>query len=243
MNTSPTIPQSIEPEQRSAAKLAGALYLVAMALSIFGESFVRGRMIVPHDAVRTAANIVSAERLFRLGIIGDLLVYVCDILLIWGLYVVLKRVNKNVALLAVFFRLTETAILAMTTLTGFIALRFLSGADFLQAIGSEQLQALARAFLSVYGTGLSVGFVFLGLGSTVFSCLWLKSRYIPPALAWLGVVGSLLLTVMTLLTMVFPRVWDTLGMIYMLPMGLYEIGLGLWLLVKGLPRRAEMNRV
>ncbi len=39
---------------------------------------------------------------------------------------------------------------------------------------------------------------------------------------------------MSLLTIVFPRVYEVLGMSYMLPMGLYEVGLGLWLLIKGL---------
>jgi hypothetical protein len=37
---------------------------------------------------------------------------------------------------------------------------------------------------------------------------------------------------MSLVTLVFPIVWDRVGMVYMLPMGLYEVGLGLWLLVK-----------
>jgi hypothetical protein len=204
-----------------------------MAISIFGES-VRGRFILPNDAVQTASHIAGSEALFRLSIAGDLIIYVCDIILFWGLYVILKRVNRDVALLAAFFRLVETAILGVTTLTAFIALRLLSGADYLRAIDTAQLQALARGFLSVYGIGLSVGFVFLGLGSAVFSYLWLKSGYIPRGLAWLGIFGSLLLAIMSLVTMVFPVVWDRVGMAYMMPMGLYEIGLGFWLLIKGL---------
>jgi hypothetical protein len=224
---------AIEPVQRTAAKAVGFLYLFAMAISIFGES-VRGRLILPHDAVQTASRIVASEALFRLSIVGDLLIYVCDIVLFWGLYVILKRVNKDVALLAVFFRLVETAILGVTTLTAFIALRLLSGADYLRVVDTGQLQALARGFLSVYGIGLSVGFVFLGLGSAVFSYLWLKSRYIPRGLAWLGIFGSLLMAIMSLVTMVFPVVWDRVGMAYMMPMGLYEIGLGFWLLIKGI---------
>jgi hypothetical protein len=224
---------AIEPAQRTAAKTVGFLYLLAMAISIFGES-VRGRLILPHDAVQTASSIAGSEALFRLSIVGDLIIYVCDIILFWGLYVILKRVNKDVALLAAFFRLVETAILGVTTLTAFIALRLLSGADYLRAVDTAQLQALARGFLSVYGIGLSVGFVFLGLGSAVFSYLWLKSRYVPRGLAWLGIFGSLLMAIMSLVTMVFPVVWDRVGMAYMMPMGLYEVGLGLWLLVKGL---------
>jgi hypothetical protein len=224
---------AIEPAQRTAAKTVGFLYLFAMAVSIFGES-VRGRLILPHDAVQTASGIGAAEALFRLSIVGDLIIYVCDIVLFWGLYVILKRVNKDVALLAAFFRLVETAILGVTTLTAFIALRLLSGADYLRAVDTAQLQALARGFLSIYGIGLSVGFVFLGLGSAVFSYLWLQSRYIPRGLAGLGIFASLLMAIMSLVTMVFPVVWERVGMAYMMPMGLYEVGLGLWLLIKGL---------
>jgi hypothetical protein len=235
-----TAQPAIEPVQRTAAKAVGFLYLCAMAISIFGES-VRGRLILPHDAAQTASSIAASEVLFRLSVAGDLIIYVCDIILFWGLYIILKRVNKDVALLGAFFRLVETAILGVTTLTAFIALRLLSGADYLRVVDIAQLQALARGFLSVYGIGLSVGFVFLGLGSAVFSYLWLKSRYVPRGLAWLGIFASLLMAIMSLVTMVFPIVWDRVGMAYMMPMGLYEIGLGLWLLIKGIKAPAAQQ--
>ena len=224
----------ITPAQQTAAKVVGALYLVQMALAIFGESVVRNRLVVPRDAVQTAANISGSEILFRLSLVGDLLIYASLVVLIWGTYIILKPINKDVALLASFFRLVEQAILSVTTFAGFIALRLLGDAEYLRAIDSAQLQALARAFVSMYGIGLSVGFVFLGLGSAVFSYGWLKSGYIPRAIAYLGIFASLLLTVMTMVTMVFPVVWERVGMAYMMPMGLYEVGLGFWLLIKGL---------
>jgi len=55
--------------------------------------------------------------------------------------------------------------------------------------------------------------VFLRLGSTVFSYLWFKSRYIPRALAALGIFSSLVLALVTLAIMVFPGLgasWDWL---------------------------------
>ena len=234
LNRSETTPVTITPLQHRAAKVVGFLYLVQMAFAIFGESFVRNRLIVPRDAVQTAANLAASERLFRLSLAGDLMIYASVIVLFWGIYIILKPVNKDVALLGAFFRLVEQAILAVTTFAGFIALRLLSGPEYLRVVDTAQLQAFARAFISMYGIGLSIGFVFLGLGSAVFSYVWLKSRYIPKALAILGIFGSLLLTTMTLVTMVFPRVYEVLGMSYMMPMGLYEVGLGLWLLIKGL---------
>lgn len=205
-----------------------------MALAIFGETFVRNRLIVPRDAVQTAANIAASEHLFRFSLAGDLVIYASVVVLFWGIYIILKPVNKDVALLAAFFRIVEQAVLAVTTMTGFIALRLLGSADYLRVIDTAELQVLARVFLGMYGTGLSIGFVFLGLGSAVFSYVWLKASYIPRGLAWLGIVASLLLSVMSLVTIVFPRVYEVLGMSYMMPMGLYEVGLGLWLIFKGL---------
>jgi hypothetical protein len=232
---------TITPEQHRAAKVVGFLYLIQMAVAIFGEIFVRGRLIVPRDAVQTAANLAASERLFRISLAGDLMIYASVVVLFWGLYVILKPINKEVALLAVFFRIVEQAVLAVTTLAGFMALRLLGNAEYLRVVDTAQLQALARACLALYGTGLSIGFVFLGLGSAVFSYVWLKSRYIPRAIALLGIFASLLLTVMTLITMVLPRVYAVLGMSYMMPMFLYEVGLGLWLLVKGLRASATQN--
>ncbi len=226
-------PPPITSTQQTAAKWVGALYLIQMALAVFGESFVRGRLIV-RDAGQTAANIAESETLFRLGIAGDLLVYATVIGLVWGIYVILQPINREVALLGAFLRLVENAILAGTTLTAFIALRLLSGVAYLEPFEPAQLQALARLFLGVYGIGLSIGFVFLGFGSAVFSYVWLQSRYIPRALAGWGIFASLLLAIVSLATMVFPGLYGVLGMSYMLPMGIYEIGLGLWLLIKGL---------
>ena len=97
-----------------------------------------------------------------------------------------------------------------------------------------QLQVLARVFLSVYGDGFNVGFVFTGLGSTVFSYLWFKSRYIPRAVAAWGAFSSLVLAIVRLAIMEFPSLGNIMGLAYMMPMSVYEAGPGFWLLVKGI---------
>ena len=230
----------IAPRQRVAAKLVGSLYVIQMAMAVFADSYVRGALIVRDDAVQTAKNIAAHEVLFRVSIVTDLLIYAGVIALVWGLYVILQPISRTLALLAVFWRLVENAVLATTTLTAFVALKLLGGADYVQPIGTEQAQSLARVFLAVYGSGLSVGFVFLGFGSALFSYVWFKSGYIPRLLAGWGIFASLVLSVVTLFTMIYPGLWDVLGITYMLPMGLYEVGLGVWLIVRGL-REPEIN--
>ena len=226
--------RTIEPAQRTAAKVAGFLYLFQMATAIFGESYVRGQLIVRGDATRTAQNIIGAERLFRLSIAGDLVTYTTVIVLIWALYVVVRPVDKNLALLAVLFRLAENAVLCVATVNSLVALRLLSGADYLKSFEASQLHSLARLALTAQGLGMNVAFILLGLGSTVFAYLLLKSRYVPKALAAWGIFSSLVLAIVTWAIMVLPRLGDVMGLAYMAPMGIYEVGLGLWLLVKGI---------
>ncbi|HEV2842198.1 MAG TPA: DUF4386 family protein [Chthoniobacterales bacterium] len=72
------------PIQHRAAKVVGFLYLIQRAVAVFGGTFVRNRLIVPRDAVQTAANLAASERLFRLSLAGDLMIYASVIVLFWG---------------------------------------------------------------------------------------------------------------------------------------------------------------
>ncbi len=222
----------IEPEQRSAAKVAGFLYLLTNATAILGFS-LRGPLVVSGDVVQSAKNIAASAGLYRLSLASDLLTVVCVLVLALSLYIVLRPINKNLAMLALLWRLGENFTLAMITLCGFAELALLSGAVYLQAFDEKQLAALAQVLYSVHGAGFSVGFVFLGFGSAVFSYLWLKSRYIPRTIAIWGIFSSLLLALVTLAILVFPALRG-IGLTYMIPMGVYEIGLGIWLLAKGI---------
>jgi len=232
--TSKTQTTTIQKEQHSAARVAGLIYLIAMATSMFAELYARAPLIVRGDAMRTALNIAASEGLFRLGSVIHLVTFASDAVLAIALYVVLRPVGRNVALLAASLRLIDSAILSVNMLNDFAVLRLVSGTDYLQTFDTKQLQALARLFLSVEAAGFQIGFVFLGLGSTVFSYLWLKSRYIPRALAGWGIFASLVLAVVTLACILFPHVGEVIGLTYMAPMFFYEVGLGLWLLIKGI---------
>jgi hypothetical protein len=223
----------IEPAQRTSAKIVGFLYLFTMATSIVGFC-LRGPLLVLGDAVQTARNIAASERLYRISVVSDLVTIAGVIILVWALYVVLKPVNRNVALLAAFFRLAENSIVAVITLSAFAVLALVSGGDYLRAFDAKQLEALVYTLaVRVHGAGFNIGFVFLGFGSAVFAYLWFKSRYITKALAAWGIFSSLVLAIVTLAIMIFPSL-GALGLSYMMPLGVYEVGLGVLLLIKGI---------
>jgi hypothetical protein len=184
------------------------------------------------DATQTAQNIIGSERLFRVGIATDIVTFTGVVVLTWALYVLLRPVGRNLALLAVLLRLVEVAIHYVATLFSLGALILLSGAGYLSTLDTGQLHSLSRAALSAQGAGLNLGFVLLGLGSAAFAYLLWKSRYVPRALAAWGVFSSLLLTTSAVTVIVFPLVGPFV-LATMIPMFIYEVGLGLWLLIKG----------
>ena len=220
----------IEAGQRTAAKIVGIAYLVALLTANFAEIYVPAKLVVANDAARTAANIVADTRLFRLGIAADLLTFAIDVVLIAALYAVLRPVNRGIAMLATLWRVIETAVMVAATITRFDVLRLLSGAAYLRVLEVDRLHALARASLAAYGSAYQVGLFFFGLGSATFACLWWQSRYIPRLLAGWGVFASALVSTCMLTIIVLPELADRLMLPSLLPIAVFELVMGIWLL-------------
>jgi hypothetical protein len=230
---------AIDESQRKAATVVGFAYLLALPPAIFAEFFVRARLITPDDAAETARNIMAHERLFRLGTASNLTAFAVDVALIVALYVVLMPVNRGLALLASGWGVVETATLVVVTLSDFDVLRILSGADYLHAFDAKQLQALARLSISAHGAAYNVGLVLAGLRSTAFCTLWLRSRFVPRTLAAWGILASCLMGASAFSFIVFPELSKVVPVgIYGAPIFFFELTMGFWLLLKGLPRSA-----
>jgi hypothetical protein len=90
-----------------------------------------------------------------------------------------------------FFRLIETTVLVVVTFADFQVLRILSPA-YLRPLPADELPALAGLSIAAHHDVYNVGLVMFGIG---FCALWLKSGYVPKALAIWGVLASLLTSV------------------------------------------------
>ena len=220
--------------QRRWARLVGLSYVCALAPAVFAEFYVSGRLI-SDNAVVTAQNIIAHERLFRIGIASNLLVFAIDVLLITSLYVVLERVNRRLALLAAFFRLMENTILVVAVLNDFYVLRLLSGASYLTGLNSAALASVARVSIGAHNSAYGVALLLFGFGSSIFCYLWLKSRYIPQPLAAFGLIASIWIGVCSFAFVVFPELNHAIGVgFYGGPIFLFELTTGLWLLLKSI---------
>ena len=71
------------------AKIAGGLYLTIIICGIFGEVGVRMNLIIPGDAAATAANILAAPLLFKIGFAADTTMLLSDVAIAVLFYVLL----------------------------------------------------------------------------------------------------------------------------------------------------------
>jgi hypothetical protein len=142
-------------------------------------------------------------------------------------------VNKRLAQLALFFRLGESFVGAVTVVVSFAMLRLYTAADGVGPFQDDQLNALVKIAGSVYDSGFLVAMTFLGPGSILFFCLFYKSRYIPKALAMLGVWGSVMFMLVNFGLLVFPEYSGPLQYGWA-PIGVAEIGTAFWLLIVGI---------
>jgi hypothetical protein len=77
--------QTTITSQYKAARLAGLLYLIALATGLFAEFYVHfpSTLIVSGDPAKTAGNIIADERLYRFGIANNIITFA---LVFWLLF-------------------------------------------------------------------------------------------------------------------------------------------------------------
>ena len=221
---------------KKTATIAGAGYLIIIITGIFAEFFVRSQLVMPGDAASTAGNIRNTGHLFRSSIAADLIMLLFDVVLAWALYVLLKTVNKNLALLAAFFRLVHAAIYGANLLNLFNVLQLVSGENYLAAIDTNLLNAQVLFFLHAHSNGYVVGLIFFGVHCLVLGYLVYISGFIPKILGILllfAAIGYLADSFSNFLLPSYKEYQEIFMLVVFVPALIGELSLSLWLLFRG----------
>ncbi|HJT81269.1 MAG TPA: DUF4386 domain-containing protein [Chthoniobacterales bacterium] len=226
---------ALEPGQHRAARIAGISYLLSTIIVVFANYGLLNPLIAAGDATRTAQNILAHELQFRIGLTGFVLYSIVTVVLLVALYVVLKPVNRTLALIGALFRLVFAMLWLLAGLNLLGTLRLLGSAKYLQVFEPERLHTLARFYLASTFDDYYVGLPFFGLAATICAYLWLKSKYIPGWLAWFGVISSAWCVICAFAYLLIPRFGKTVNPYWFdSPMALFEIVVSIWLLARGL---------
>lgn len=211
------------------ARIAGILYLIIIATGIFGELFVRNKLIVFENPEATANHIIQSDFLWRLGIATDLLMHICDIPVMLILYFLLKPVSKKLALLNLSFTLIQTAILIVNKLNLVAALLFLKGVET-KSFTSDQLHTLSYIAIKIHGYGFGIGLIFFGFVCLIEGYLIFKSVYLPKTIGLLMFFAGLCYLINSFTLLLAPQ-FSSVALL--IPCFIAELSLTLWLIFKG----------
>jgi hypothetical protein len=215
-------------------RTAGFFYILIILIGVLNSVFIDSRLIIYGDIDRTINNITANEFLFRFGLAWELILYASVIILSVLLYLILKSVNKNLALLAMVFRAGEALMGIAIVLSSFIVLGLLNNHPNAASVENVQSDVLIGALLSVRAKGLYIVLFLIGIGGTLFLYLFYKSSCIPGILSIWGMFTYLSMLILSLISILFPE-YPVIIEIILYGLGtLFELTIGFWLLIKGI---------
>jgi hypothetical protein len=223
-------------DQRKSALTAGISLIIMALAAFFSYGFIHGSLVVQGDVSTTFNNIRSSNMLFKAEIFGWVIILICDIVVAWALYIFMKPISKNLALLGAWFRLTYVTILGLAILNLIFVLLFTSSSDFLSLFSTDQLQAHTMLFLEAFESIWSIGLIVFGGHLMIIGYVAFKSDIIPKVISILLLIASIGYIVIHLCKTFLPQYGGfvaILEFVFTVPMIIGELGLGLWLLFRG----------
>ena len=219
------------------ARTAGLFYLLYVITSFIANLF--GKFVFVEAPV-TINHIMTHATQFRIGFVINLFSVVLFLLAAWALYVLLKPVNKDLALLFLLFNVAGFAVWFFSSLCLFASLLILNGAETIQAFQPEQLQALAVFFFSLYKTGVYIAQVPYGVWLFPLGYLVLKSGFLPKFLGVLLIADGICQFVYVCQRLILP---DLAVIAYpcLVISFIAEVSLALWLAIKAVKPRLSSN--
>lgn len=218
-------------KDRMNGMIIGILYIVAAVTSVIAVVFYQP--VLSEQWYMSVANGFQTKVL--LGVINDFLLIVAAIGTAVMLFPYIRRWNEHIALGYLCFRFMEAVFISigLVSILGLLHFSIYYEADSLAseknlfAIGL-MLQAFHR-WTSMLGPNL-----MLGLNTIMYSYLLFRTGLVPKPLALFGMVTAISVFIAGLLEMfgVVEPFSIAKGLIA-LPVGVYEMSLAVWLIVKG----------
>lgn len=227
-----------EGSPRPTPRMIGVVWMLYFLTAILGGLISKG-LVVSTDAAATATNLLAHASQYRasveVGLFANAL-YVALTALLYGLFV---PVNRSISLTAALFSLVGCTVQIVATILQLAPLSFLVDSNLASAFTAAQLHAAALISLKLYAQSFHMSFEMFALFNVVLGYLIYRSTFLPRILGVFFLIAGLGWLC---------YVWTPLGtaarFVVLSFSGLAEVGLTLWLLVKGVdvPRWREKAR-
>ena len=220
------------------ARVAGFTFLLYIAVALTGM-VLSSRAASGEGTAAKLASIAQHAFEYRVAFVLDLVSCFCALVLAVTLYSITRDQDPDLAMLALTCRVAEGLIgaVSLSVTLGRLWLATAAGAN---APDPAAASALGAVLLKLPSWSSNLAATFFAVGSTLFAYLLLRGRMVPVALAWLGVLSSILVMVclpLQLVGILHSPITDFMW----LPMLAFELTFALWLIIKGaaMPTRRQ----
>ena len=223
----PVVTNQLAPDK--VARITGGFYLASIVASVLATALGQ---IGLGTAAQVYQAIATNEGAFRLGLVIALISGFLFLMAAWGLFVLLRPVHRNLALLFLLLNGVGVSISCASLLGLVSALLQGDASSHMQAYSAAQLEGLAYLSINVYKAGWVTAQLFFGTWLFPLGYLVYRSRFLPRFLGVLLVLDGIGVLIWFLQAFLLP---DDPAIHYpgLAVSFIAEFGLAVWLLVKG----------
>jgi hypothetical protein len=234
---------------RKIAIIAGVLFIIATVAALLSTVFTKPILDATDYLIKISAN----ENRIAIGALFRFIAAAASAGIAISLYPILKKYNQGLALGSVGFRIIE----GMLGIVGVICLLLLTtlSQEFVKAGApdSSYFQTSGVLIVAVRDwMGNVAGLLAFGLGALMYYYIFFQTKLVPRWLSGWGLIGTILIIVTSMLVMfrvIGPM--STTQIVLAIPIGLQEMVLAVWLIVKGfnssaiasLSAKTELNEI
>jgi len=214
---------------RRTAAIVGLLFLIATVSFIAADTLIKGVLDRPNYLIGASGDATALAAGALLAFVDGLAVVGIAVLM----FPLLRHTSEPLALGYVGLRVAELGVVLLYMVAPLLVLALGNGArdGTLDASASQSLGSLFKGQRDVT---IVLLYLFTGASGIIFAVLLYRSKLAPRPLAVLGLIGYPVLLAGAALAMFgVTDVQQGTGMLAMLPGGLFELFLPIWLLAKG----------
>jgi hypothetical protein len=213
---------------KNTPRLLGIAFLLQAVAAVVSGPILLDPLIVQGNIIDSMINITNNALQMRASIVGEMIAVIGIVMLGALLFVTLKKQNGKIALVALGLYLITAAIIAVSRIAAFSLLRI--SQESVIAGHPVYLQTLGNLFYELQEFGYFLHMLPYTFGATLFYYLFYKSGFIPRGLILFGLIAAPLAFIGSL----FDLFGFDIPMVIYLPNLPFDLGIGVWLLVKGI---------
>jgi hypothetical protein len=205
--------------------VVGVVYLAGFVVGIFGNGLIQSILGAPNHLSTVSANstmLAIGALMWLMAVAGDAAHGVL-------MFPILKRHGERLAFGYLAARIVDAVFIAVMVV--FLLLQIPLGSEFLKAGGSDTaaLEALSTVSVQASQYAYEIGMSALGVSGVILCYALYKAKLVPRSVAVWGLIGYTII----FFGMVSDVMGSGLGLASSIPGGLWEVFMGVWLIVRG----------